>query len=98
MRWCIAFCAASSASFSVVKCLGGFISAFCGDGPRGLCGILAALVGNCGSWILILLSTGLDVGAAAVSGGDILSLLCDIRETVPCAVNIEYVGAVVEKW
>jgi len=59
---------------------------------------VAALVGNCGSWILILLSTGLDVGAAAVSGGDILSLLCDIRETVPRAVNIEYVGAVVEKW
>jgi len=96
MRWCIAFCAASSASFAVVKCLGGFILACCGAGPRGRCGTVAALVGNCGSWILILLSTGLDDGAAAVSGGAILSLLCDIREAVSRAVKIEYVSAVVE--
>ena len=81
-----------------MKCLGGFISACCGDGPCGLCGTVAALVGNCGSWILILLSTGLDVCAAAVSGGAILSLLCDIRESVSRAVKIEYVGAVVEEW
>ena len=98
MRWCIAFCAASSASFAVVKCLAGFISACCGDGPHGLCGTVAALVGNFGSWILNLLSTGLDDGAAAVSGGAILSLLCDTHEAVSHAVKIEYVGAVVEDW
>ena len=99
MRWCIAFCAASSACFAVVKCFGGLISACCGDGPRGLCGTVVALEGNCrGNWISFLLSTGLDLGAAAVSGGDILPLLCDIRESVSRAVNIAYVGAVVEKW
>jgi hypothetical protein len=41
---------------------------------------------------------GHDFGAAAVSGGDILPLLCDIRESVLTAGNNEYVGAVIEKW
>ena len=71
--------------------------ACCCDGPRGLCGTVAVLDGNSG-WILFLLSTGLDLGAAAVSGGDILPLLCDIRESVLTAGNNAYVGAVIEKW
>ena len=98
MRWCIAFCAASSACFAVVKYIGGLISACCGEEPRGLCGTVVSLDGNCGNWISVLLLIGLDFGAAAVSGGDILPLLCDIRESVLTAGNNEYVGAVVEKW
>jgi hypothetical protein len=58
---------------------------------------VAVLDGNSG-WILFLLSTGLDLGAAAVSGGDILSLLCDICESAFLAGNIEYIGAVIERW
>ena len=69
-----------------------------GDGPRGLCGTVVSLEGNYGNWISFLLSTGLKFGAAAVSGGDILPLLCDIRESVLTAGNNEYVGAVIEKW
>jgi len=74
------------------------MSAGCGDGPRGLCGAVVSLFGNFGSWIWFLLSMRLGCGAAAGSGGGILSLLCDIRESVSRAVNIAYVSAVVEKW
>ena len=64
----------------------------------GLCGTVVALDRNCSNWISVLLLTGLDFGAAAVSGGDILPLLCNIRKSVLTAGNNEYVGAVIEKW
>ena len=74
------------------------MSAGCGEGPRGLCGTVVSLVGNFGSWVWFLLLMMLVWGAAAGSGGGIHSLLCDIRESVSRAVNVAYVGAVVEKW
>ena len=49
IRWCIAACAASSASFSVVICFtGGFIVSFVGDGPRGLVGACLQIGGRGG--------------------------------------------------
>jgi len=74
------------------------MSAGCGNGPQGLCGTVVSLVGNFGSWIWFLLLMRLGWGDAAGSGGVILSLLCDIRESVSRAVNVAYIGAVVEKW
>ena len=74
------------------------MSACCGDGPQGLCGAVVSLVGNFGSWICFLRFLRLVWGAAAGSGGGILSLLCDIREAVSRAVNVAYVGAVVKEW
>ena len=75
IRWCIAACAASSASFSVVKCFtGGFIVLFVGDGPRGLVGACLQIGGR-GK---VTHGAG-DCAGTSDGGGDILTIFCDIR-------------------
>ena len=92
IRWCIAAWAASSASFSVVKCFtaGGFIVSFVGDGPRGLVGACLQIGGR-GK---VMHGAGVCAGTSD-GGGDILTLSCDIRFFPDGrATNIDLFGSV----
>ena len=86
MRWCIASCAALSASASVVKCAGGatFVASV-GGRPLGFMGTCLHTGGK--------MISGLDgkavVGGVGTCGGAVLLSLCAIRLSLSGLLNID---------